>query len=171
MKLQFDNLQGFTSSGNQGRNKRPASDAFEGDQLSEVSPREAIGPPIHDCKVAAGFGDQVGVQDLSNQLMAHILGLDVNPGIVDSANSFFPGYRWWPKSPQFSDQGGGVQQPPEGFMNDSWPLDTSSYLGMDPNFTGYEPQSIGVGGYAYVAPPPQEGLMQNNLFYNLQDLM
>lgn len=170
MKLQFDNLQGFTSSGNQGRNKRPASDAFEKDQLSEVLPREAIGPPIHDSKVVAGFGDHVGVQDLSNQLMAHILGLDVNPGIVDSTNPYFPGYRWWPKSPQFSDQSGGIQPPPDGFLGDSWPLD-ASYLGMDPNFGSYEPQPISVGGFPYVVPPPQEGLVQNNLFYNLQDLM
>lgn len=109
------------------------------------------------------------MQDLSNQLMAHILGLDVNPGMVDSANSFFPGYRWWPKSPQFSDQGDGLPPPPEGFMG-SWPLDTS-YLGMDPNFASYEPQPINVGGFPYVVPPPQEGLVQNNLFYNLQDLM
>jgi hypothetical protein len=90
VKLQFDNLQGFTSSGNQGRNKRPASDAFEKDQLSEVLPKETIGPPIQESKVTTGFGDHVGVQDLSNQLMAHILGLDVNPvGIVDSTNPFW----------------------------------------------------------------------------------
>ena len=172
MKLQFDNLQGFTSSSvNQGRNKRPASDAFEKDQLSDVFPREAIGPPISESKVAAGFGDHVGVQDLSNQLMAHILGLEVNPGVVDSTNSFFPGYRWWPKSPQFSDQGDGIQPPPEGFMGDPWSLDTTSYLGMDPNLASYEPQPINVGGFPYVVPPPQEGLVQNNLFYNLQDLM
>lgn len=166
VKLQFDNLQGFTSSGNQGRNKRPASDAFE----KEVLPREAIGPPVHDSKVTAGFRDHVGVQDLSNQLMAHILGLDVNPGVVDSTNSHFPGYRWWPKSPQFSDQGGGVQPPSEVFLGDSWPLDTS-YLGMDPNFASYEPQSINVGGFPYSVPPPEEGLVQNSLFYGLQDLM
>jgi len=166
VKLQFDNLQGFTPSGNQGRNKRLASDAFG----KEVSPTEAIGSPGHDSKVAPGFGDHVGVQDLSNQLMAHILGLDVNPGVIDSTNSYFPGYRWWPKSPQFSDQGGGVQQPSEVFMGDSWPLD-ASYLGMDPSFAGYEPQPVSVGGFHYVAPPPQEGLVQNNLFYNLQDLM
>jgi hypothetical protein len=170
VKLQFDNLQGFTSSGNQGRNKRPASDAFEKDPLSEVLPREAIGPPIHENKVTAGFGDHVGVQDLSNQLMAHILGLDVNPGVIDSAGSFFPGYRWWPKSPQFSDQGGGIQPSPEGFLGDSWPLD-SSYLGMDPSFASYDPQPISVSGFPYVVQPPQEGLVQNNLFYNLQDLM
>lgn len=170
MKLQFDNLQGFTSSANQGRNKRPASDAFERDQVSEALPREAIGPPIPESKVAAGFGDHVGVQDLSNQLMAHILGLDMNPGIVDSTGSFFPGYRWWPKSPEFNDQGDGIQPPPEGFVGDSWPLDTS-YLGMDPNFGSYEPQPISVSGFPYVVPPPQEGLVQNNLFYNLQDLM
>ena len=170
MKLQFDNLQGFTSSGNQGRNKRPASAAFEKDQPSEVFPREAIGQPTQDNKVTAGFGDQVGVQDLSNQLMARILGLDVNPGIVDSANSYFPGYRWWPKSPQFSDQGGGIQPSTEGFPGDSWPVDTS-YLGMEPSFAGYEPQPIGVGSFPYVVAPPQEGLVQHNLFYNLQDLM
>jgi hypothetical protein len=167
VKLQFDNLQGFASSGNQGRNKRPASDAFEKDQVSEFLPREAIGPPIPDSKVTAGFGDHVGVQDLSNQLMAHILGLDVNPGIVDSTSSLFPGYRWWPKSPQFSDQGGGIQPSPEGFAGDSWPLDTS-YL--DQTFAGYNPQ-IGAGGFPYIMPPPQEGLVPNNLFYNLQDLM
>ena len=115
VKLQFDNLQGFTSSGNQGRNKRPASDAFEKDQLSEVLPKETIDPPILESKVTTGFGDHVGVQDLSNQLMAHILGLDVNPGAVDSSNPFFPSYRWWPKSPQFSDQGG-IHPPSEGFV-------------------------------------------------------
>ena len=169
MKLQFDNLQGFTSTGNQGRNKRPASDAFEKDQLSEVLPREAIGPPIHESKVTPGFGDHVGVQDLSNQLMAHILGLDVSPAVVDSAASYFPGHRWWPKSPQFNDQGGGIQPPAEGFLGDSWPLDTS-YL-MDPSFVSYEPQPISVGGFSYVVPHPQEGHVQNNLFYNLQDLM
>lgn len=170
VKLQFDNLQGFTSSGNQGRNKRPASDAFEKDHVPEVLPREAIGPPILDSKVTAGFGDHVGVQDLSNQLMAHILGLDVNPSVADSTNSLFAGYRWWPKSPQFSDQGGVLQPPQEGFMGDSWPLDTS-YLGMDPSFASYEPQPMGVGGFPYVVPPPQDGLVQNDLFYNLQDLM
>jgi len=171
VKLQFDNLHGFTSSGNQGRNKRPASDAFEKDQRSEVSPREAIGPPVLDSKVAAGFGDHVGVQDLSNQLMAHILGLDVNPGVVDSTNSYFPGYRWWPKSPQFSDQGGGVQPQPEGFLGDSWPLDTS-YLGMDPSFASYEAQPMSVGGFPYnMVPPPQEGLAQDNMFYTLQDMV
>ena len=170
MKLQFDNLQGFTSSGNQGRNKRPASAAFEKDEISQVSPKEAIGQQTHDNKVTAGFGDHVGVQDLSNQLMAHILGLDVNPAVVDSANPHFPGYRWWPKSPQFSDQGGGIQPPPEGFLGDSWSVDTS-FLGMDPNFGGYEPQPMSVGGYAYVVPPPQEELVQTNMFYNLQDLM
>ena len=170
MKLQFDNLHGFTSSGNQGRNKRPASDAFEKDQLSEVLPKETIDPPILESKVTTGFGDHVGVQDLSNQLMAHILGLDVNPGAVDSTNPFFPSYRWWPKSPQFSDQGG-IHPPSEGFVGGSWPLDTSSYLGMDPSFVGYESQPISVGGFPYVVPPPQEGLVQDNLFYNFQDLM
>ena len=165
MKLQFDNLQGFTSSGNQGRNKRPASTAFEKDQ--EVLPREAIGPPTEDNKVTAGFGDHVGVQDLSNQLMAHILGLDVNTAVVDSTNPHFPGYRW---CPQFSDQGGGLQPPPEGFLNDSWPVDTP-YLGMDPGFAGYEPQPINVGGFAYVVPPPQEGLVENQLFYNIEGMM
>ena len=167
MKLQFDNLQGFTSSGNQGRNKRPASAAFEKDQ--EVLARETIGPPTEDNKVTAGFGDHVGVQDLSNQLMAHILGLDVSPAVVDSTNPHFPGYRWWPKSPEFSDQGGGLQPPPEGFPGESWPLDTS-YLGMEPGFAaGYEPQQI---GFPYMVPPPaQDGLVQASLFYNLQDLM
>jgi len=162
VKLQFDNLQGFTSSGNQGRNKRPASAAFEKDQ--EVLAREEIGPPPHDNKVTAGFGDHVGVQDLSNQLMAHILGLDVNAAVVDATNPYFPGYRWWPKPPQFSDQEGGLQPPPpEGFLSESWPLDTS-YLGMDAGFAGYEPQPIIAGGFPY---PPQEGLVENNLFYNL----
>jgi len=171
VKLQFDNLQGFTSSGNQGRNKRPASAAFEKDKPLEVSPREAIGPPTHDNKVTAGFGDYVGVQDLSNQLMARILGLDVNPGVVEPANSHFPNYRWWPKPSQFGDQGGGLQPPPEEFPEESWPLDTS-YLGMDPaGFAGYEPQPIGGGGFPYVVALPQEGLVQNNLYYNLQDLM
>jgi len=170
VKLQFDNLQGFTSSGNQGRNKRPASAAFE-KKDQEVLAKEAIGPPTYDNKVTAEFGDHVGVQDLSNQLMAHILGLDVSPGVVDSTNPHFPGYRWWPKSPQFSDQGGGFQPPPppEGFLSESWPLDTA-YLGMDSGFAGYEPQPISAGGFAY-AVPPQEGLVENNLFYNLQELM
>ena len=171
MKLQFDNLQGFTSSGNQGRNKRPASAAFEKDQPLEVSPREAIGPSMHDNKVTAGFGDYVGVQDLSNQLMARILGLDVSPGVVEPANSHFAGYRWWPKPPQFGDQGSGLQPPPEGFLDGSWPLDTS-YLGMDPaGFANYESQPVSSGGFPYVVALPQEGLVQNNLYYNVQDLM
>jgi hypothetical protein len=172
VKLQFDNLQGFTSSGNQGRNKRPASAAFEKEQALEVLQREAIGSPTHDNKVTAGFGDHVGVQDLSNQLMAHILGLDVNPavGVVDSTNPYFQGCRWWPKSSQFGEQGAEFQPPAEGYLSDSWQLE-ASYLGMDPGFGSYEPQPIGVGGYPYVVPPLQEGLVPNNPFYNLQGLM
>lgn len=160
MKLQFDNLQGFTSAGNQIRNKRPASAAFEKDEIPQVSPEVAIGQQTEDNKVTAGFGDYVGVQDLSNQLMAHILGLDVNPAVVDSANTHMPGYRWC------SDQGGGIQPRPEGFAGDPWSVD-GSFLGMDLSFGGYEPQPMSGGGYAYVVPPPQEGLV----YYNVQDLM
>lgn len=91
VKLQIDNPQTF-SSGNRRRNKRPASDAFDKERISDVLQREAFGPPNNESKVTSELGNSVGVQDLSQQLMAHILGINVT-GVTEST-SYFPGYRW-----------------------------------------------------------------------------
>lgn len=160
VKLQFDNVQAFTP-GDQGRNKRPASDAFDKERISDVIQREAFGPPNNENNATSGIGENVGVQDLSTQLMAHILGLDVS-GVVEST-SYFPGYRWWPRMlPEEleQEQPGQQQQSPE-----AWPMEA---FGMEPapNFN-YETQEM--GAYQQYGCPGD--VVQNGLFYNLQDLM
>lgn len=91
VKLQIDNPQTYAT-GTRGRNKRPLPDAFDKERISDVLQREAFGPPNNESKVTSELGQSVGVQDLSEQLMAHILGMDVT-GVTEST-SYFPGYRW-----------------------------------------------------------------------------
>jgi hypothetical protein len=174
VKLQFDNVQAFPA-GDQGRNKRPASDAFDKERISDVLQREVFGPPSDESKATAEIGQSVGVQDLSTQLMAHILGLDVS-GVVEST-SYFPGYRWWPKSIQTEGGTRPQQQPPplqspppppssaHPGSPDAWPMEG---FGMEGGHSfNYEQQSM--GGYQF--GPTSAEVQQNGLFYNLQDLM
>jgi len=173
VKLQFDNVQAFPA-GDQGRNKRPASDAFDKERISDVLQREVFGPPNEESKATAEIGQSVGVQDLSTQLMAHILGLDVS-GVVEST-SYFPGYRWWPKT-NLSEDGRPHQPPPplhppppqtapaHSNSPDSWPMEG---FGMDSGTHNFSYESQAMGGYQF---GPAGETQQNGLFYNLQDLM
>ncbi|KAF5388613.1 hypothetical protein D9757_004721 [Collybiopsis confluens] len=81
--------------------KRHVDDAFGHDDNAEYVQREALreGPqqvPTH-AQVAHRTG-QDGVQDFSQRIMAHMLGLDV-PG-VEPSTSLYPGYEWWPRPGQ-----------------------------------------------------------------------
>lgn len=67
------------------RQKRVADDAFE---------EKDLGYPQYNSNHP--FGGQNGVQDLSTQIMAQMLGLDI-PGIEPST-SYYPGYQWWPRT-------------------------------------------------------------------------
>lgn len=77
------------------RQKRGADDAFGNSKSSDYLQREAFDayqqPVEKDVPENAN-----GVQDLSQRMMAHMLGLDV-PGIEPST-SFYPGYEWWPRT-------------------------------------------------------------------------
>ncbi|KAF9074901.1 fungal-specific transcription factor domain-containing protein [Rhodocollybia butyracea] len=77
------------------RTKRQVDEAFGTEKTSDYSQRELFPtasqqPPIHQ--------SEAGVADLSQQIMAHMLGLDV-PG-VEPSTSYYPGYEWWPRHGQ-----------------------------------------------------------------------
>jgi len=74
------------------RPKRLAEDVFdEGDQSVQQPQAFGDSPNIN---VDLLPYDSSGVQDMSTQMMAHMLGLDT-PGLWPSA-SYFPGYEWEP---------------------------------------------------------------------------
>ncbi|KIK70628.1 hypothetical protein GYMLUDRAFT_209950 [Collybiopsis luxurians FD-317 M1] len=82
------------------RLKRHVDDAFGQEKSSDYPQREALPEgvqqaPPHSQTAHPG---QDGVQDFSQKIMAHMLGLDV-PG-VEPSTSLYPGYEWWPRSEQ-----------------------------------------------------------------------
>lgn len=106
---------------------------------------------------------------LPQQLMAHILGIDVGPGLTEST-SYFPGYRWWPKSSspgQESDRSIMQQQSPTASTGspEGWPMESFA-MDTAPNFV-YDSQSMGNYQQQY-GPPAASG---NGMFYDMQDLM
>lgn len=89
-----------------------------------------------------------GVQDMSNRLLAQMLGLDI-PGIEPST-SYYPGYEWWPRSTQ--DTTGMLQPPPI----PTSPQPCNGPLQFDPYTSLEDWLQVGNqgGGYQASAPPP-----------------
>jgi hypothetical protein len=91
-KVQFDNAVPLTQQGAD-RRKRQADDAFGQEKSSDFLSREAFGTVDQESPSPQGAP---GIQDMSNRIMAHMLGLDI-PGIEPST-SYYPGYEWWPRT-------------------------------------------------------------------------
>lgn len=91
----------YTDSGYQARSKRPADDAF-GHEGPECAQQDIFVPNTGTPQQAP---NQNGVQDLSNRMMAHMLGLDI-PG-VEPSTTFLQDYEWWPRGTQ--DQLGNIR--------------------------------------------------------------
>ena len=72
------------------RRKRHAEDAFGLDKTSDLLSQNIFRPKSPEKESSPGF------QDMSTQIMAQMLGLDI-PGIEPST-SYLPGYEWWPRS-------------------------------------------------------------------------
>ncbi|KAI5898203.1 uncharacterized protein SCHCODRAFT_02611397 [Schizophyllum commune H4-8] len=77
--------------------KRDLENAFgpEDQKNSDYLQREAFGTYGNTRQEPS---PQNGMRDLSQRIMAHMLGLDI-PGIEPST-SFYPGYEWWPRGMQ-----------------------------------------------------------------------
>lgn len=84
---------------NVGRAKRDVDDAFGQENNSDHTHREAFrlthegGQQVRPLEQKVRPPEETGVQDLSQRLMAQMLGLV--PG-VEPSTSFFPGYEFWP---------------------------------------------------------------------------
>lgn len=90
-KVQLDNAAPITAVGE--RKKRLADDAFG---QEKTLPRQVFGPV--DQEHLSTLDCPPGMQDMSDNILAHVLGLDT-PGIEPST-SYYPGYQWWPRSSQ-----------------------------------------------------------------------
>lgn len=128
----------------QERHKRQADDAFGQEKSSQLLSEQAFGVMDHH-----GVGETVantGVQDLSQRMMAQMLGLDI-PGIQPST-SFYPGYEWWPRT-----------QPNQQNPRQMVPL-TPPYMTPSP----HPPTPVGMyaGQSAYGQTPTQGGIVYND---------
>lgn len=83
--------------GDRSDRKRDLDNAFgpEDQKNSDYLQREAFGTYSNARQEPS---PQNGMRDLSQRIMAHMLGLDI-PGIEPST-SFYPGYEWWPRGMQ-----------------------------------------------------------------------
>ncbi|CAK5280628.1 unnamed protein product [Mycena citricolor] len=89
--VKLGNLNTLPPLRNQERNKRHAEDAFGPDRA-----------PDYPVRTDSDLGQQEGVQDMANKLMAHMLGLDI-PG-VEPSTSFYSGCDWWSRNPETGQQ-------------------------------------------------------------------
>lgn len=90
VKLRSDDLPTTSQFPTPDRPKRLADYAFGPEETSNYRQRGAF--PAYDHRSTPAGN---GVQDLSTQIMAHMLGLAV-PG-VEPSTSYYPGYEWWPR--------------------------------------------------------------------------
>jgi hypothetical protein len=134
-KVQLDNAA--PSIQGEERRKRPADDAFGQEKIFDFS--QGAFRPV-DQEQTLVRGNVPGMQDMSNRILAHMLGIDV-PGIEPST-SYYPGYQWWPRASQAVSPL--YEQPPmptmihpvvfDGQVNQRWPPDGDQGNGMASDF-------------------------------------